>query len=300
MVKTKTLSKMFAELEDSFLNLDSSILFFWRKKTTSNKNVKNAIDNFQKSLIQNADVAEGFLSCYSCKLLAIYLLFNTTLRGDSLRQDIIQLFKQFNIDTSSNITKLFNEFIKGITYFHDQVNFMVTNKPVPLYHRTTCCGPREGPIVNIERCYIERQLYDEIYKLFVVHFPKSMDDHDYYEPHQDNGHVQFLKVMKQLYASTFPDVDDIKVKLNKDVEFHLPISITITKKYKNGKFTKDVYTKIYKMNKLNNQLYENEIECLRNDTSSGVIKRFKKKQSFEKEIAWKEVIVGGIRKHPLL
>lgn len=291
---------MFAELETSFLNLDSSAQLFWRNITQANrKNVRDAIQSFQQSLLRNADVCEGFLSCYGCKLLALHLLFNDrSLRGDAIRVDMTTLFQKFHIDTSSSITKLFNEFIKGITYFHDQVNFMVTNKPVPLYHRTTCCGPREGPIINVERCYVERKLYDEIYKLFVVHFPKTMDDHDYFEPQQDDGHVQFLNVMKQLYAATFPDVQDISVTINKDVEFHLPLTITITKQYKDGKITEDIYAKTYKVNKLNNQLYENDVKCSRKDTSGGTVKFYEKKQSFEQEITWKEVVAGGNKKKP--
>ena len=294
MDEERTLSQMFAELETSFLHLDTATQLFWRVNNPANrKTVQISIDDFRACLLRNADVTEGFLACFSCKLLAIYLLFNTTLKGSALKKQVLDLFKQFNIDTSSNITKLFNEFIKGITFFHDQVNFTFTNKPVPLYHRTTCCGPRDSPILNVERCYIERKLYDEIYKLFVVHFPKSMDDHDYFEPRQDSGHMQFLNVMKQLYTTTFPDIEDVFVTLNKNIEFYLPISVSITKKYKNGKHTEDIYTKTYKINKLNNQLYENNIKCTRNDTTNGTLKRFNKMQSFEHEGTWKEILVGG-------
>lgn len=286
---------MFSELEDSLMNLENVIQIFWRNITTQNrKNVSNAIINFDQALNNNAEIIDGFLTCYSSKLLSIYLLFkDRNLIGDSIRKDIINLYNKFYIDTTSTITKLFNESIKGITYFHDQVNFMVTNKPVPLYHRTTCCGPREGPIQNIERCYIERKLYDEIYKKFGIHFPKQMSDNDYFEPSQNIGHINFLSVMEQLLKTTFPNIDNIDVIVNDNEDFHIPITFTIIKKYTNGTKIEEKYIKTYRINKLGNQLYENEVKCSKIDTTTNITKYYEKIQNFEKETLWREKVVGG-------
>lgn len=292
---TRTLGQMFSQLELVFIRLDGATHVFSRDTNGPNRRaVRDAIQNFQQSLIDNADVAEGFLACYSCKLLAMHLLFcDRQLRGDVVRQDINRLFETFHIDKSSNITKIFNETIRGITYFQDEINFLITNKPVPLYHRTTCCGPRDGPILNVERCYIERKIYDEIHKMFTVHFPKAFDDTDYFEPLQNRCHIDFLTVMTHLYKTTFPDMDDIHIKVNKDVDFHIPLTVTIKRQYKNGQMTEDTYTKTYKVNRLNNQLYEDEVRCTRKDSSGGSVKIYEKSQSFEHETAWRELATGG-------
>ena len=140
-------------------------------------------------------------------------------------------------------TNIFSKFIEGITYFYDELD-----TTVPLYHRLYSCGPYEnthrlGNLVCydtltdeefkrrkplIERCYVERLIYDEIYKKECMHFPSSGN----VEPSQDDGHLFRLELTKQDYETCFPGCT-----IDIDIEYmneNYPISLSLTKTHKNG------------------------------------------------------------------
>jgi hypothetical protein len=87
-------------------------------------------------------------------------------------------FSNFIYKTMNKVTEIFTEFTKGITYFADEV---VLERPS--YHRNASCGTKSVSTnikfkknssntentVNrkksiIRRCYLERLIYDNIYK----------------------------------------------------------------------------------------------------------------------------------------
>ncbi|MFM2010356.1 MAG: hypothetical protein RLZZ479_747 [Bacteroidota bacterium] len=65
---------------------------------------------------------------------------------------------------------------------------------------------------QIQTCYLERLIYDDLYKKQTLFFPKQGDA----SPAQDDGHVHWLEQTKRDYLTCFPN-EDIKVSLE---EFH--------------------------------------------------------------------------------
>ena len=145
-----------------------------------------------------------------------------------------------------NTTHIFEEFIKGITYFYDEID-----QTHPIYHRLYSCGPyrdthRLGNLICvetlsdeeikrrkplIERCYVERLIYDEIYKHESLHFPPSGN----VEPTQNDGHLFRLDLTRQDYESCFPGCSvEIQVEYKNE---NYPMILTLKKTHRNGKQT---------------------------------------------------------------
>lgn len=170
-------------------------------------------------------------------------------------------------------TKLFNRFVRGITYFHDQP---VIGEPV--YHRNDSCGAAnlnyvtkfvtrgaadESQLLSdkaLERCYIERLLYDAIYTTI------------FYK--QDLGHLRELKNIERLYQEKNKG-QTIKV----EVDFHnliFPASLEITWKISLGISITETYVK-----------QENgTVKCTRVDPTSGKVVVYTKTQDFNNPSDW--------------
>jgi hypothetical protein len=90
--------------------------------------------------------------------IKIALNYNTIIKGDKAR-----------------VTAVFTEFAKGITYFRNETENQEMRWPV--YHRNASCGSKQKPSEYrflrtlygddqgkyVERCYIERLVYDELF-----------------------------------------------------------------------------------------------------------------------------------------
>lgn len=171
------------------------------------------------------------------------------------------------------ITNIFTNFVKGITYF--EFDHQVLRNPI--YHRNASCGSTQqqseykflrtlhGPDKSqyAKRCYIERKIYDLIYKRYF----------DY----QDLGHLHEMKVVEQFYQYYFP-----KENIDIDIEFDLihslyPVSLTIYTKHH-----REMYMKI-----LNSDLtYSNNVLCIKETYKNK--KTYTKTQTFEKQSEWED------------
>jgi hypothetical protein len=166
-------------------------------------------------------------------------------------------------------TKIFNKFVRGITYFASE---SVVEQPI--YHRDASCGSanldyitkfvnRSATADSLERCYIERLIYDAIYTTV------------YYK--QDLGHLQELRNIERLYQERNSGIT-IRVEVN----FHnliLPAELVI-------RWTKawdKTITEIYSKN--NND----QVDCKRIDTTSGYIMKYTKIQDFDHKHEWNSV-----------
>jgi hypothetical protein len=172
-------------------------------------------------------------------------------------------------------TIIFNEFVKGITYFQDDHN--VDN---PVYHRDASCGDKKlnsnqkfsiditnSNISKLRKkkltktCYLERLIYDKIY-LNVFHV-------------QDLAHLNELKLMEILHDDYYRHYSlNCEIKFSEDGVY--PEKLTIYTKVLTdafGVFTSEEYYKKYNSDKVKCQLIKN-----------GQI--FDKIQTFEKEEAW--------------
>jgi len=169
-------------------------------------------------------------------------------------------------------TIVFTEFLKGITYFATD-NIYET----PIYHRPNSCGTgtltikdkfgRQTDYINetamthityIRRCYIERQIYNDIFKAILYK--------------QDIAHLKELEMIKRLYDSKVPNSQLTVTVSHYEEPSHLhPTQLHI-------QYTTNHY-EIYRKTPLSNI-----VRCEKYTNG----KVFHKIQTFEKETHWIE------------
>lgn len=211
---------------------------------------------------------------------------HTTLAGHYIsngHKDLIQLFRSPHdmIFGSMDVkrpgakfrrlpTKVFTEFIKGITFF--------AGDPVrenPVYHRTSSCGTGELTVADkfrrtrgyseesgylnrehVKRCYIERLIYNEIFENILYT--------------QDHGHLRELKEMERLYQDLYPTSNlAVKVGHFEGTPRIFPTSLRVT----DG----DMYTEDYRKD-----ANSNIVRCLKVDNGQ----TYHKFQTFDAETPW--------------
>lgn len=210
--------------------------------------------------------------------------------------NIIQLHEK-----SLGITFMFEKFIKGITYF---VNETDPDTPYPVYHRFASCGkigtqaslsclkgmPRMARNIarsRVEKCYIERLIYDKMYSHETLHFPERGNVNDDISL-QNKEHIYYLDVIRKEYQQCFKGYEmNISITWSKDTIPSIPEALTITS-LKNGQVvSSETYKKTIQIGTFGEKSYEELVQC----TREAAEKRFKKYQSFlGGEQRWKVVI----------
>ena len=133
-------------------------------------------------------------------------------------------------------TKLFDEFIKGITVFKTEESSIISQ---PSYHRPKSCGSKsvkfetkfrilpsddkstkESKIKALRMCIIERKIYDSIFK--------------YILRNQNAGHLVELMNLERLYMDYTSYMIDVQVHFKYDV---LPYMVVI-RTYQNNNLVK--------------------------------------------------------------
>ena len=259
----------------------------------------NVIDNlkkFHKSLLK-ASTAE-IAQFYMVHIDNVHYMYKSTVEfardtnSGPLRSWIDKTFKNIiHIDTKApkQVTVIFKEFIKGITYFEAPVD----NQSQPIYHRALSCGPKKGsedfrknnlqctPAQDMltredikkrtETCYIERLIYDELWKEQALFFPRTVDE----EPGQDKGHEDYLhQEVHEDYKTCFPN-HTIKVTL--EFSGMYPIKATIVKIFRNRETSVEIYKKDIVVPN-----YVNLVECSKQTAKC----RYSKVQDFQVERNW--------------
>ena len=271
-------------LDDAFWNFARDV-----KRYTLNiidlAEVNNSAKNFIK-VLETTDYIQriAFKDLHYENLVKIK--FQLITRSRSIHDKIFVKLLNFEKAPTLKITKYFDEFLKGITYFSSE---SPPNKS-PAYHRLSSCGSgtqafrqaynqcnasmKKNKIAKvkkqIETCYIERLIYDDLYKQQTLFFPTS--------PSQDKGHVNWLKQTKKDFETCFPDVE-IKVCIE---EFHnntsIPLVLRICKK-KGSHDIEEVYER-----SLNNDKEYDPLVVARLYKSNNLIKI--KVQMFDKRRKW--------------
>lgn len=134
----------------------------------------------------------------------------------------------------NNITRIFAEFIKCITFFKRDEKPTISQ---PVYHRLNSCGPSDDAFrklynqchknerkkvkSHIETCYIERLIYNDI-------FCRQTDSNSYTHQHND-------------FKSCFPN---LTIKVSMEYDNILPIKLTISRYIKNKLISEEIYEKI--------------------------------------------------------
>lgn len=179
------------------------------------------------------------------------------------------------VNERNRVTRVFNEFIKGITAFSDEDVF---NASQPMYHRNKSCPPKKSQNIpctqsnssntkktktaSIRKCYIERMIYDNIWST-IMHCA------------QDKGHIEWLVNTQEAYKTCHPDS-----YLQIDIDYSckmIPITLKI---YDNDDM--EVYEKRYDED---TNTYQTYVDCHRYEGDK--IKR--KINEFGKEGTWSDI-----------
>ena len=194
----------------------------------------------------------------------------------------------------------FANFIKGIMFFarHD----IVQNQPI--YHRLVACGTgtdafrnefqrfRDGMTTEsrrdvkrrIETCYIERLIYDDMFRRLSLAFPETAANSS--GAHQDPGHIHRLSEVKKDYKSCYPNLDiEIKIEYS---DAHLPISLEIKRSLRGHVCSIELYEKHLTVSLLSNTtVYEDFVDCTKTTFArDGTSARYTKLQRFARDERW--------------
>ena len=257
------------------------------------ENVMSILLAFEQELnkIKKKDIPE-FIQKYGCMLSSIqYNLYtlisdpnNATHKPDLLNsRNRIFFSKLPSIQPEivmRKVTDIFHDFIKGITWFDNEHTY---SPKEPAYHRPGSCPANgqnnptctKGNNINanvIEKCYIERLIYNAIWQKIMM-FP------------QDKQHNDWLENTRKAYNTCFPNTN-IEATLgysNKKYIEHIPEVLSVTKT-NNLIFTKDecIYTKEYLYNR---RMYVFPVDCVKHVGTM----IYKKKNYYVEDSIWKAV-----------
>jgi len=104
---------------------------------------------------------------------------------------------------------------------------------------------------RIQTCYIERLIYDEIYKNL------TLQD----ENQQDEGHIHRLNIVKEDFKTCFPNLD---ISVSIEFDMHLPIALNIKRSIRGILTSQETYTRtIVFDNIFGGKKYSDEIQATR-------------------------------------
>lgn len=201
--------------------------------------------------------------------------------------------------TPQSLTKLFEEFIKGITYFRQQLD---PRHPFPVYHRLHSCGPNNKDMdaahrasnlicpgglprsekfrrkALTERCYVERLVYDALFKHYTLLHPEKGNA----DVEQDERHIERLRLVEQDYRTCFRNM---RVEVDVRYESGYPTRLEVKRFKKHELVSTEVYVKT--LGDLQNKfsVYEPGVYCKRVVHARGGV--FAKINVFDMEQDWK-------------
>lgn len=191
------------------------------------------------------------------------------LKTSNARSCVDILFKNilhFDSNMPLGITITFENFVKGITYFSDEKE---NKNQIPIYHRAASCGNKrknfrdlisqnyiseEEKKKHILKCYLERLIYDDMYKHLTLHFAKNMNTQELI---QNIGHL-----LNQNYYNHFLG-EDIKIELLYDNLFPSILNVYYLKNnvlQRTERFLKSTYIDDYDNTQYSNNVYCTKIE----------------------------------------
>lgn len=186
----------------------------------------------------------------------------------------VKIFKM-NTKVPFGITITFEEFVKGITYFHTEEEAI---KKTPIYHRIASCFDSSPSFIknhlrctgfdsfenlqdkrsHIFKCYIERLIYDHMFRHLSLHLPFKIDNYELkqniqhkYQLNQRKSNFKscfwFLNIQIYIhYENLFPTIltiqyfDEDTLQLTKTEVFE---KITVVDEYGNTRYLENIYYK---------------------------------------------------------
>jgi hypothetical protein len=216
----------------------------------------NILHKKLKEIKNNTILINAFIDKYNDELRKIknFLLQRKDVRSRQIHDKIFTSILKLDKYISLGITQVFEDFVKGITYFSNELE---NKKKIPIYHRCASCGNSSEDFRkkflqcyknndeltlkskrdHIFKCYLERLIYDKIYLDSILHFPTSLNN----ELKQNKGHVFQLIERAKNFNECF-----LGLKLEIEILYELGLPCYLTIQYiKDGNLIKiEEYSKI--------------------------------------------------------
>jgi hypothetical protein len=271
-------SNNFNDLTNIFFDIYSNIKFIQLEHNIDENKLINLyknLDTFYNKLYKNKNnniLLQGFIDNNYLKIKEIknFLLSIKTNKSRSIHDKIFTKILKLNNYIPLGITHVFEDFIKGITYFNDE---MENVKKIPIYHRSASCGnssedfkkkylqcyntnePEEIEIKknHIFKCYVERLIYDDMFRTLSLHFPTILDNQ---ELKQNKCHLFQLNERAKNFNECFLGTK-IKIEIDYDNNFPIILKINYTKDDKIIK--REIFMKSTYIDKYGNTRYEDDV-----------------------------------------
>lgn len=235
-----------------------------------------------------------FFSEYHDSLRRVHHFLDTTSkRYPELRCFVDRLFVKklkFKRGMPIGLSRQMGEFVKGITYFSHQIGTQV-----PIYHRINACGPGDASFrstmltcvqgmdkvlrneikTRVETCYIERLIYDCMYKEQTLHFLGVGTEYN----QQDQGHRFWLEQTQKDFMTCFPN---LHIDVSIEYENIIPIKIAITRSIRGVFSSEETYTKSVMSG---TQSYNSAVYCHKRTAD----RQYVKVQGFARPMQWQKL-----------
>lgn len=296
-------------MDQAFYSIYADLrLFVFITNDATRDSTKTSLQKRFRKLIVDLNQADEkakhlFIDLHNEQLLIFKdLLLQPGLDFRSLHDQLFTKLIKLNPKPPTITTQILEKFIQGITYFQDQNR----GQRVPIYHRLASCGPgtetfrkmnnqchdgqnkkkRAENKQAIERCYIERLVFDEIYKRIELFLPGE-------EVSQDHGHLHWLdEETKGDFESCFPNVKiKILVDFTKHLRLDMPSALTIIRVVAGSHKSTTKYIKNTILEADGSVKYGIDVDCIKNiENQNGTTSSWYKLQSFSAmKKTWKRV-----------
>jgi hypothetical protein len=249
------------------------------------------LNNLYKKLEQIKDnniLIHGFIDKYNDELRRIkgFLLQRKDQRSRSIHDKIFKNILKIDKYMTLGITQIFEDFIKGITYFSDNIE---NKKKMPIYHRAASCGNSSDDFQkkfmqcymenneitlktkreHISKCYLERLIYDKIYLDSILHFPTRLNN----ELKQNKGHIFQLTERAKNFNQCFLG---LKIEIDLLYELGLPCYLTIQYIKDSNIIKNEEYSKIIYIDDFGVKRYADKtiLKITNKDEETKIISRF--------------------------
>jgi hypothetical protein len=229
--------------------------------------VYNNLDIFYKELNKiktNHILLQGFIdNNYGIiKEIKIFLINRKTKISRSLHDKIFTNILKLNSYIPLGITHVFEDFVKGITYFSNEIE---NKKKIPIYHRPASCGDSSEDFKkkylqcyntnepeeikhkkeHIFKCYLERLIYDDMFR-----------ELNNQELKQNNGHLFQLSERAKNFNTCFTG---IYININIIYENNFPIILQIDYLKNNNVIKKELFLKSTYIDEYGNTRYYDDV-----------------------------------------
>ena len=196
------------------------------------------------------------------KEVKLFLINRKTDKARSLHDEIFIKILKCNSYIPLGITHVFEDYIKGITYFSDELE---NKKKIPIYHRAASCGNSsedfqkkylqcyntdipeeiEKKKEHIFKCYLERLIYDDMFKNLTEQ-----------ELKQNKGHIFQLSERAKNFNKCF---NNIELNINIKYKNNFPIILDINYLKNNFLFKKEMFMKTTYIDDYGNTRYYEDV-----------------------------------------